>query len=150
MGNEKRMALNRYDLYALVVGMDITAFLNSNYLAQYMVNEKKIALNLYDLYALVICFLCHAYTLLHVHVVYQRWVLSPGIIMLYHCSSAMTKDHFLLISYGTKWPLCVDVPLNTYSFIHSYEVHCKIHTENEYCITDIFTGILFSLFLRSQ
>ena len=29
----------------------------------------------------------------------------------------MTKDHFLLVSYGTEWPLCVDVPLNTYSFI---------------------------------
>ena len=28
----------------------------------------------------------------------------------------MTKDHFLLISYGIKWPLCVDVPLNTYSY----------------------------------
>ena len=72
MGNEKTMALNRYDLYALVVGMNITAFLNSNYLAQYMVNEKRIALNRHDLYALVICFLSHAYTLLHVHVVYQR------------------------------------------------------------------------------
>ena len=31
----------------------------------------------------------------------------------------MTKRHFLVISYSTKWPLCVDVPLNTYSFIHS-------------------------------
>ena len=30
----------------------------------------------------------------------------------------MTKDHFLLISYGTKWPFYyVDVPLNTYPFI---------------------------------
>ena len=30
------------------------------------------------------------------------------------------KDHFLLISYDTKCPLCVDVPLNTYSFNHSF------------------------------
>ena len=29
----------------------------------------------------------------------------------------MTEDHFLQIPYGAKWPLCVDVPLNTYSFI---------------------------------
>ena len=28
------------------------------------------------------------------------------------------EDHFLLISYGSKWPLCVSVPLNTYSFIY--------------------------------
>ena len=31
--------------------------------------------------------------------------------MLRHCSSTMTKDHFLLISYGNKWPLSIDVPL---------------------------------------
>ena len=31
----------------------------------------------------------------------------------------MKKDHFLLISYGSKLPLFVDVPLNTYSFINS-------------------------------
>ena len=30
------------------------------------------------------------------------FLLSPRIIMLCHCSSTMTKDHFLLISYGTK------------------------------------------------
>ena len=45
------------------------------------------------------------------------FLLSPRIIMPFHCKSTMTKDHFLLISYGTKLPLCVDVPLNTYSFI---------------------------------
>ena len=49
------------------------------------------------------------------------FVLSPRIIMLCHClSSTMTKGHLLLISYSTRWPLCVDVPLNTYSFIQSY------------------------------
>ena len=37
--------------------------------------------------------------------------------MLCHFSSTMTKDHYLLISYGTKWPLSVDVPVNTYAFI---------------------------------
>ena len=47
--------------------------------------------------------------------------LSLRIIILCHCSLFFNndKDHFLLISYGTKWSLCVDVPLNTYSFIHS-------------------------------
>ena len=43
------------------------------------------------------------------------FLLSPRIIMLCHCSPTMT----LLISYGTKWPLCVGVLLNNYSFIHS-------------------------------
>ena len=45
------------------------------------------------------------------------FLLSSRILMLSHCSSTMKKDHFLLISYGTKWPLCVNVPVNTYSFI---------------------------------
>ena len=44
-------------------------------------------------------------------------LLSPRIIMLCHCSSTMATDHFLMICYGTKGPLCVDVPLNTDSFI---------------------------------
>ena len=35
-----------------------------------------------------------------------------SLFMLCHCSSKMTKDHFLVISYGTKWPLSADVPLN--------------------------------------
>ena len=30
------------------------------------------------------------------------FLLSPRIIMLCNCSSAMTKDHFLVIPYGTK------------------------------------------------
>ena len=30
------------------------------------------------------------------------FLLSPRIITLYHCSPTITKDHFLLISYGTK------------------------------------------------
>ena len=30
------------------------------------------------------------------------FLLSPRIIMLCHCSSTMTTDHFLLTSYGTK------------------------------------------------
>ena len=42
------------------------------------------------------------------------FLLSPSIIKL--CSSTMTKDHFLIILFGTKWPLCADVPLNPYSF----------------------------------
>ena len=51
----------------------------------------------------------------------RLFLLSPRIILLCHCSSTMTKDYLLLISYGTKWPLCVDVPLNTFSFIHSFQ-----------------------------
>ena len=47
------------------------------------------------------------------------FLLSPRIIMLCHCSSTMTKDHFLIIFHGTKCPLCVGVPLNTHSFIHT-------------------------------
>ena len=46
------------------------------------------------------------------------FLLSPRMIMLCHCSSAMTKDHFLPISHGIKLPLHFDVPFNTYSFIH--------------------------------
>ena len=42
-------------------------------------------------------------------------LLSPRIIMLCHCSSTMTKDHFLEILYGIKRPLCADVLLNPYS-----------------------------------
>ena len=48
--------------------------------------------------------------------------LSPRIIMLCHCSSTMTKDQFLVILYGTKWPSCVDVPL-THSFIQVKSTH---------------------------
>ena len=29
-------------------------------------------------------------------------LLSPRVIVLCHCSSTMTKDHFLMIFYGTK------------------------------------------------
>ena len=32
------------------------------------------------------------------------------IIMLCHCSSTMTKNHFLILFFVTKWPVCVDVP----------------------------------------
>ena len=35
---------------------------------------------------------------------------SFRIIMLSHCSSAITKDHFLVIFYGTECPLCAEVP----------------------------------------
>ena len=31
-----------------------------------------------------------------------HFLLSPRIIMLCHCSSTMTKDHSLVISFGTK------------------------------------------------
>ena len=37
------------------------------------------------------------------------FLLLPRIFMLCHCSSTMTKDHFLIIFYGTKRPLCVKV-----------------------------------------
>ena len=47
------------------------------------------------------------------------FLLWHRIIMLCHCSSTMVKEHFLLISYGTKGPLCVNVPLNTYAFMYS-------------------------------
>ena len=30
-------------------------------------------------------------------------------VMFVYCSSTMTKEHFLVIFYGTKWPLCADV-----------------------------------------
>ena len=52
---------------------------------------------------------------------------SARIIMLCHFSSTVTKYQFLLVSYGTKWPLCVDVPLNTYSFIHSLTPQYILH-----------------------
>ena len=40
--------------------------------------------------------------------------------MLCHCSSTVTKDHFLVILYATEWPLCADVPLKLiHSIIHS-------------------------------
>ena len=45
------------------------------------------------------------------------FLLSPRIIMLCHCSSTMTKDHFLLMLYDTKWPLCAIKHL----FIHSFK-----------------------------
>ena len=32
---------------------------------------------------------------------------SPTIIMLFHCSSTMTKDHFLLISYDPCVSMCL-------------------------------------------
>ena len=35
---------------------------------------------------------------------------SSRINMLCDCSSTMTKDHFLVIFYGTEWPLCSAVP----------------------------------------
>ena len=44
--------------------------------------------------------------------------LSIRISMLCHCSSTMTKDPFLVTFYRTKWPFCVNVPLNPHSFIH--------------------------------
>ena len=47
------------------------------------------------------------------------FLLSLRTIMLCHFSSTMTKDHFLVICYGTKWPLFADVPLNPQLFIHS-------------------------------
>ena len=90
------------------------------------------------------------------------FLLLPRIITLCHCSSTMAKDHFLLLSYGTKRPLCVDVHLNTYSFIHSYIytyihtymhayiysglhacIHTYIHTHS-YIHTDIYTSIKIS------
>ena len=46
------------------------------------------------------------------------FLLSPKIIMLCHCSSTVTKNYLLVIIYGTKGSLCVDVPLNKHSFIH--------------------------------
>ena len=33
----------------------------------------------------------------------------------------MTKDHFLVICYGNKWPLCVVVPFNILSSNHSFQ-----------------------------
>ena len=46
-------------------------------------------------------------------------LLSPRIITLCHCSLTMTKNRLFGTLYGNKLPLCVDVPLNTHSFIHS-------------------------------
>ena len=45
------------------------------------------------------------------------FLLSPRIVMLCHCSSRMTKDHFLVIFHGTKSPLCAAVHLNPHPFI---------------------------------
>ena len=44
-------------------------------------------------------------------------LLSPRILC--HFSSTATKDHFLKIVHGTKWPLCANVPLSLYLFFHS-------------------------------
>ena len=49
----------------------------------------------------------------------RSWHVRGNHKLACHCSSTMTRDHFYLISYGTKFPLCDDVALNTYSFIHS-------------------------------
>ena len=47
------------------------------------------------------------------------FLLSPGIVMLCHCSSTMTKDHFLMILYMEVNGLCVPMCIKTliYSFI---------------------------------
>ena len=50
------------------------------------------------------------------------FLLSPRIIMPVHCLT-MTKDPFLKMRYGTKWPLFIDVPLNTHSF-NPYAAGC--------------------------
>ena len=41
--------------------------------------------------------------------------LLPRFTVLSDCSSTMTKEHFLVICYGTKWPLCTFKP----TFVHS-------------------------------
>ena len=48
-----------------------------------------------------------------------HFLLSATKIRLCHCFSTITKEHSLEICYGTIWLLCVDVPLNTHSSIHS-------------------------------
>ena len=52
-------------------------------------------------------------------------LLSHRIIIIRHCSSKMTKDHFLVIFYGIKGSLSFDVALNTHSFIHSHFSWCN-------------------------
>ena len=59
------------------------------------------------------------------------FLLSPRIIMLGHCSSTVTKDHFLVLCHDTKWPFCVNVPLNPHSpaaqsLLHSFN-SCYVH-----------------------
>ena len=49
---------------------------------------------------------------------FTLFLLSLRIIMICHCSSAITKDHFLVIYHNTKWPLCADTHLNPPSFIY--------------------------------
>ena len=39
--------------------------------------------------------------------------------MLCHCSSTMLRTIRWKMVYGTKWPLCADVPLSPHSFIYS-------------------------------
>ena len=53
-----------------------------------------------------------------------RWTSA----LLCHCSSSMTKGHFLLIFYGTNWLLCVDVPLNNHSLIYPSADHVTCNT----------------------
>ena len=62
-----------------------------------------------------------------------HFFLSPRTIMLCHCSSTVTKDHFLHTSYGTKWPLCVCVPLHIYSFILSIKYRSRV-SDTHYAI----------------
>ena len=48
--------------------------------------------------------------------------LSHRIIMLCHCSSTVTKDHFLVIFYITKWPSFVCRCASKPSFTHRNSV----------------------------
>ena len=47
---------------------------------------------------------------------------SPRISMLCRCSSAVTMEHFLIVLYGTKWPLYADVLSKSYQFILSFHL----------------------------
>ena len=49
---------------------------------------------------------------------YEGKVVTLHLFLFSLCSSTMTKDHFLVTSYGTKWPLYVDILFNT--LIHTY------------------------------
>ena len=57
-------------------------------------------------------------------------LLSPRIIMLCHCSSTMTEDHFLILYYGTK---CEMTSACRSAFKHSFIHAISIVSAATYC-----------------
>ena len=54
------------------------------------------------------------------------FLLSSRIIMVCNSSPTMTKYHFLVLVYGTKWLLCADVPLKPHSLTSELFVNDRL------------------------